>query len=143
MPDSLKEKAAAYSAYGNYNCAESTLLAANDHYGLGLAEDAARLMGGFGGGIASGLTCGALCGSASVLGKLLLRGPAHAQPDFRALCAEYVTAFRETMGGTQCSELKPCYYITGKGCVRAIEKNAELLEAFIATRGLADKVPED
>ena len=143
MSESLKEKAAAYSADGNYNCAESTLLAANDHYSLGLPEDAARLMGGFGGGIASGLTCGALCGAAAVLGKLQLRGPAHKQPDFRSLCAEYVTAFRGAMGGTQCSELRPCYYVNGKGCVRAIEKNAELLEAFIAARGLADRPPEE
>ena len=140
---SLKEKAAAYSVGGDYNCAESTLLAANDQYGLGLAEDAARLMGGFGGGIASGLTCGALCGSAAALGKLLLRGPAHKQPEFRALCAEYAAAFRETMGGTQCSELKPCYYVAGKGCVRAIEKNAELLESFIDARGLGEKKPEE
>ena len=132
MSESMKEKSAAYCLDGDYNCAESTLLAANDHYELGLSGEDAKLMGGFGGGLASGLACGALCGSLAVLGKLVLHGPAHKQPGFRALCAEYVNAFRETMGGTQCSELKSCYYVQGQGCVRAIEKNAELLEKFIA-----------
>lgn len=132
----LKEKAASYSREGDFNCAESTLLAANDLYGLGLSPEDVKLMGGFGGGLASGLACGALCGSVAALGKMALRGPAHKQPAFRALCAEYVNAFRETMGGTQCSELKGCYYVQGKGCVRAIEKNAELLEAFIAGHDL-------
>ena len=132
MSDSLKEIASAYCLNGDYNCAESTLLAANNLYNLGLTKEDVKLMGGFGGGLASGLACGALCGSAAVLGKMVLRGPAHKQPDFRAMCAEYVSAFRETMGGTECSELKSCYYVQGQGCVRAIEKNAELLEAFIA-----------
>lgn len=136
MSESLKEKAAALCLGGDYNCAESTLLAASELYDLGLGAEDAKLMGGFGGGLASGLTCGALCGSAAALGKMALRGPAHRQPDFRALCGEYVNAFRETMGGTQCSELKSCYYVQGQGCVRAIEKNAELLEAFIASHDL-------
>ena len=136
MSTSLKEKAAARCRGGDFNCAESTLLGAADHYGLPLTEEDAKLMGGFGGGMGSGLTCGALCGSAAVLGKLALRGPAHKQPEFKALCAEYVNAFREAMGGTECSELKSCYYVQGQGCIRAIEKNAELLEGFIASHDL-------
>ena len=115
MPESMKEKAAAYCLGGDYNCAESTLLAANDHYDLSLTVEDAKLMGGFGGGLASGLACGALCGSLAVLGKLVLHGPAHKQPDFRALCAEYVNAFRETMGGTECRELKSSYHVQGRG----------------------------
>ncbi|MBO6041507.1 MAG: C-GCAxxG-C-C family protein [Oscillospiraceae bacterium] len=138
MSENLKEKAADYSRNGDYNCAESTLLAANDLYGLGLSQEDAKLMGGFGGGLASGLACGALCGSVAVMGKLALQGPAHKQPDFRAMCAEYVNAFRETMGGVQCSELKSCYYVQGQGCVRAIEKNAALLESFIAEHDLIE-----
>lgn len=136
MSASLKEKASAWCLGGDYNCAESTLLAANEQYDLGLTAEDAKLMGGFGGGLGSGLTCGALCGSAAVLGKMALRGPAHKQPDFRALCGEYVNAFRETMGGTECRELKSCYYVQGQGCIRAIEKNAGLLEAFIESHDL-------
>ena len=139
MSETLKEKAAAFSRDGDYNCAESTLLAAGGLYSLGLSEEDAKLMGGFGGGLASGLACGALCGSLAALGKLALHGPAHKQPDFRAMCAEYVAAFRQTMGGVQCSELKSCYYVQGRGCVAAIEKNAALLEEFIASHGLTEE----
>ena len=53
-----------------------------------------------------------------------------------------MTAFSEAMGGTQCSELRARYFVRGKGCVAAIEKNAELLEAFIEAHGLAEKKPE-
>ncbi len=133
----LKEKAAAYCREKNCNCAESTLLGAGDHYGLGLCEKDACLMGAFGGGLASGLTCGALCGTAAALGRLLLHGPAHLEPQFRPLVAEYVAAFRQTMGGTQCAELRDRYFDPEEGCVRAIEKASELLESFVASRGLA------
>ena len=71
------------------------------------------------------------------LGKLLLPGPAHETPAFRALCAEYVALFREAMGGTDCRELREKYFEPGKGCVRAIEKNAVLLSEFVSSRGLS------
>ena len=132
----LKEQAEMYAGEKNCNCAESTLLAAGDVYDLGLRSGDAALMGGFGGGLASGLACGALCGSLAALGKMLLHGPAHEMPEFRGLCAEYVNAFREAMGGTDCREIRSLYFEPGKGCVKAIAKNAELLERFIASHGL-------
>ena len=133
----LKERAVEYSRDKNCNCAESTLLAFSDEYGLGLGAEDAKLMGGFGGGLAFGLACGALCGSLAALGKLLLPGPAHETPAFRALSAEYVALFREAMGGTDCRELREKYFEPGKGCVRAIEKNAVLLSEFVSSRGLS------
>ena len=51
MSESLKERAAAWCLKCDYNCAESTLLAANDLYDLGLSAEDAKLMGGFGGGL--------------------------------------------------------------------------------------------
>ena len=135
----LKDTAGKYAQEKGCNCAESTLLAVNEVYGLGMSDGDAAVMGGFGGGLACGLTCGALCGSVAALGKMLLKGPAHSQPDFRPLCAEYVEAFRDAMGATDCKDLRPVYFEPGKGCIRAIEKNAELLEAFIESRGLAEK----
>lgn len=135
----LKDKAAAYSQEKNCNCAESTLLAAEEYYGFGNGAEDAAFVGGFGGGIGCGMTCGALCGSIAALGKLLLDGPAHTMPEFRALCAEYAGIFRENMGGTDCRDVKPNFAVPGLGCVKAIEKNAELLEAFIAAHGLAEK----
>ena len=133
----LKDMATRCCKEKGCNCGESTLLAASEQYGLGLTEEDAKLMGGFGGGLGSGLTCGALLASASVLGKLVLTGPAHSCPGFRKLCGEYAAAFKETMGGTNCAELRPVYFVRGEGCVRAIQKNAELLEAFIEEHELA------
>ena len=135
----LRDTVRKYVEEKGCNCAESTLLAVNEEYGLGLSEEDAVVMGGFGGGLASGLTCGALCGSIAALGKMLLKGPAHSQPDFHPLCAEYVAAFRDAMGSTDCKDLRPVYAEPGKGCIRAIEKNADLLEEFISSHGLTEK----
>ena len=134
----LKETAESYSL-GGCNCAESTLLAVGDEYKLGLGAEEIKLMGGFGGGLASGLACGALCGSLAALGRMLLDGKAHDSPDFRPLCAEYVAAFRETMGGTDCREIKALYNEPGRGCVKAVAKNAELFARFAEAHGLKAK----
>ena len=46
----LKEKALSYYD-ADYNCAESILRGGNDAYGLGLDENALKVIAGFGGGI--------------------------------------------------------------------------------------------
>jgi C_GCAxxG_C_C family probable redox protein len=135
----LKETAATYSLEKGCNCAESTLLAVNDEYGLGLGDEEIKLVSGFGGGLASGLACGALCGSLAALGRMLLNGRAHTDPDFRPLCAEYVAAFREAMGGTDCREIRDRWFVPGRGCVAAVEKNAELFASFVESHGLNQK----
>ncbi len=139
----LKDTAKRYCKELGCNCAESTLLAVSDEYGLGLGPEDAKLMGGFGGGLGSGLTCGALCGAVAALGKMHLETVAHAAPEFRGLCAEYVAAFREAMGGTECSVIKPLYFVPGKGCIAAIQKAADTFEAFADAHGYPKESEEE
>ena len=49
----LKERATYYYMEDGCNCAEAVLLAANDVYGLGLSDETAKVVGGFGGGWAA------------------------------------------------------------------------------------------
>mgnify|MGYP000709057425 CR=1 FL=1 len=47
----LREHATHYYMEDNCNCAEAVLMAANAEYGLGLSDDACKLVGGFGAGM--------------------------------------------------------------------------------------------
>ena len=133
----LKDKAIEYYRDRGCNCAEGALLSISDEYVLGLTDEDAKLMGGFGGGLGSGLTCGSLCGAVAALGKMYLPGRAHASPEFRTLCGEYVAAFREALGSTECAELKKLWDRgDGRRCAAVMEKNAELFEAFVKEHGL-------
>ena len=73
----LADIAQRYYLEGDYNCAESVLLAANAEYGLGLPDDAVKLVGGFGAGMGCGNACGALCGAVAVLGVMKMGRRAH------------------------------------------------------------------
>ena len=125
----LTELAAQY--YGNQkkNCAEAILLASNDYYGLGLTQEDALLLVGFGGGIGCGRICGCLAGAVAVLGKLFA-----ARPDFRNLCAGFVTAFETEMGcgSGNCADITPKYKTPETRCLAAVEKAAGILDAYIA-----------
>ncbi len=61
----------------NLNCAEATLAGANDSLGLGLADDAIKLVGGFGGGFGCGRLCGALAAAITVISKEMIAERAH------------------------------------------------------------------
>lgn len=126
-----KEQVNEYYIEKDHNCAESTLLVANDNFGLGLTLEDMKLVSGFGGGFGCESFCGALCGSISVLGKLFVEGRAHATEGFGALCAEYVKRFENELGSTCCAELKKKYFVEGQRCKETVIKNAELLETYI------------
>ena len=116
----------------DHNCAESTLLIANDLYKLGLTQEEMKLVSGFGGGFGCEGTCGALCGSIAVLGKMCVDGRAHATEGFKDICANYVKRFEEELGSTCCAELKKKYFVEGCRCKETVVKNLALLEAYIA-----------
>ena len=67
---------------GNYNCAETVLLWANERYGLNVAPEDVRLVSGFGGGMGCGENCGALLGAIAALSKALVQDRAHTTPAF-------------------------------------------------------------
>ncbi len=113
----------------DYNCAESVLLAADEAYGLGLAQGAHRLLSAFGGGMGCGGVCGALAGSLAALGQAAVAERAHATPDFRALCAGCVSRFEAALGGRDCAQLKPLYFAETTRCLQTVRRAADALEA--------------
>lgn len=127
-----KEQVQEYYIEKDNNCAETTLLIANDLYNLGLTQEEVKLVSGFGGGFGCEGTCGALCGGISVLGKLFVEGRAHATEGFKNVCADYVKQFEQTLGSTCCAELKKKYFVEGCRCKETVVQNMALLEAYIA-----------
>lgn len=118
-----------YYLENGYNCAEATLMAMAEEKGFDLGQDDIKLIGAFGGGMGCGEACGALCASIAILGKLLIREKAHATLELKAVCTEYVTRFRETMGGSiDCRDIKPRNTIEGQRCYKTVKDNYELLE---------------
>ena len=69
-----------YFAGLGYNCAETTLRAANEAWEMGMDENAFRLMGGFGGGMGIRNVCGAVSGGVAALSYYYVRGTGHQSP---------------------------------------------------------------
>lgn len=128
----LKEHATYYYMEDNCNCAEAVLLAANKEYGLGLPDECAKLVGGFGGGMGCGNACGALCGAISALGAVKMGRRAHDDPAFRQECAKLVKAFEEALGHTQCGELKKLHATQAQRCLKTVQAACDVLENHLA-----------
>ncbi len=126
----LKEHAERYYLTDNCNCAEAVLLAANEVWGLGLTQDSAKIVGGFGGGMGCGSTCGALLGAISVLGLRKMGRRAHETEGFKEQCAAFTQLFRERLGGLDCADLKPRYATEEHRCAETVRITCDLLEEF-------------
>ena len=113
---------------GNYNCAETVLLWANERYGLGLAPEDARLVSGFGGGLGCGENCGAPLGAMAALSKRLVTDRAHTTPGFREACADLADRFRRDLGSIQCAELKARYRRPDVRCLYVVKRAAAILD---------------
>lgn len=129
----LKQFANHYYIEQGLNCAESILLAANDEYELGITQESAKLIAGFGGGIGCGNTCGALAGAISAIGQLLITETAHKTEGFGPACAKLMQEFEAKLGSTMCSTIS----ITNKKddesrCLPTIEAACEVLESFVS-----------
>ena len=118
---------------GNYNCAESVLLWANERYGLRIPAEDVRLVSGFGGGLGCGENCGALLGAMAALSKVLVQDRAHTTPGFREACGELVTRFRADLGSIECTELKEKYRRPDVRCLYVVERAAAVLDEYMQT----------
>ena len=118
---------------GNYNCAETVLLWANERYGLNLAPEDVRLVSGFGGGLGCGENCGALLGAMAALSKVLVKDRAHTTPGFREACGELVGRFRQDLGSIECTELKEKYRRPDVRCLYVVERAAAVLDEYMQT----------
>ncbi|MGN0997170.1 MAG: C-GCAxxG-C-C family (seleno)protein [Candidatus Ventricola sp.] len=129
----LADIAQRYYLEGDYNCAESVLLAANEAYGLGLDPDSCyRLVSAFGGGMGCGVVCGALAGGMAALGQAAVTGRAHTTEGFKALCTLCVRDFTDTLGGRDCAQLKPMHFTRETKCLATVRLACDVLERRMA-----------
>ncbi len=132
----LKEHAEHFYLNDGCNCAEALLLAANAEYDLGLPDEAAKLMGGYGGGIGCGSACGALLGAVAAYGVLRMDRRAHETPDFKEQCARLAGDFRRRLGELDCGALKERYATGQQRCLTVVLAACDALESLLAeTKG--------
>jgi len=125
----LADVAERYFLEGDYNCAESVLLAANEVYDLGLdPEKGHHLVSAFGGGLGCGMLCGAIAGAMAALGQETVCGRAHVTEGFKALCADTAAKLEEALGGVNCSVIKPALFVEGRRCAETVRRAADVLE---------------
>ena len=132
----LAEIAKKYYLEKGANCSEAVVKAANEAYGLGLDEQALKLVSGFGGGCGCGDLCGAIAGALSVLSVVSV-GPngAHGTEGFGPLCGDLVKQCKQQLGSTDCAEIKPKFASPETRCIRTVEIAAETLEAYLKEHG--------
>ena len=133
----LCDVAEKYYLGGDYNCAESVLLAANEVYGFGLdAENCEKLVSAFGGGLGCGRLCGAAAGAMAALGFAAVDGRAHATEGFKELCGETAQEIKEALGAMDCGVLRPKYFTAENRCYKTVCLTADVLEKKLnALRG--------
>ena len=125
----LADVAENYFLQGDFNCAESVLLAANDVYELGLDKDSChRLVSAFGGGMGCGLLCGAIAGAMAALGQAAVTERAHVTEGFKELCADTAAKMEEALGSVNCSVIKPELFVEGRRCAETVRRAADVLE---------------
>ncbi len=120
-----------------YNCAETLVILGNERYGLGLKEDAFRLLSAFGGGMYVGKTCGAITGALAVLGKLAVADRSHLTEDLGDRVEGLLNAFQEAFGSTDCDDIVPLYRTEEDGCRPTVGLAMEVLDAWLKEQGLA------
>ena len=135
----LLEKIRHYYLEGDYNCAETVVLAANDEYGLGLDMNAVRLVSGYGKGFGACETCGALCGAMAVISAMCVDGRAHATEGFADTCSEYLSMFKARLGTDNCQKLRDKYLCEDVRCLRTVELAAQTLEEYLVKLGKIEK----
>ncbi len=126
----LKERLIEYYIDKDYNCAESTLRAMNDHYNLGIEEEDFKLASGFGKGMGCESTCGSLAAGIGAAGKLLVQQRAHATPGFGDACAAFVQCFRKRLGTENCHDLREKFFNPEQRCLVTIEQGADTFEVW-------------
>ena len=126
-----------YNQQGNFNCAESLLLACSELYGFEVSPEELHQVSAFGGGMGCGSTCGVITGAAAVLGRLAVRDKAHTTAGFRPLCGSLVAALQERFDGDRdCAKIMPRYRSKEIGCAPTIAAGLEVLDRFLRAHDL-------
>lgn len=124
----VKENVRKYYIDQNLNCAEATLHAAADAWGLQLPTEAYRAVGPFGGGMCCGNTCGALAGALAAIGCRYIEEDMHASPEAKEKALQFMRAFKQQFDTTLCSQLKARYANGELRCLELVEQVAQLLD---------------
>lgn len=111
-----------------YTCAESTLMAANDAWGLDLDAKEFRILGGFAGGYGLGDTCGAVSGGVAALSYKYLEVNGHESPLMMAKVRLFVSMVDEMLGMRNCRDLGPVYRNLEENCTPTVWAIAEILD---------------
>lgn len=128
----LRDYAKKYYLEQRRNCAVALLMAANDVYGLGLAEKDFSLMVGFGGGMGCGGTCGALTGGLAALGLIYPTTKSAVEGGLRADSGKLVEEFTAALNALDCKMLRPKYHTEAFRCLETVLRGADVLEKHIA-----------
>ena len=122
---------AGYMARNDFNCAETMLNGANEHYEIGLDETALQVANGFGGGFGTERACGALTGGLMALGCLFATDRSHRDPRMKEIRNSFVGAFAKYYGSTECEDIKKTHRDVESGCAPVVAGAAKLLEKVI------------
>lgn len=117
---------------GDYNCAESLIMWANEKYGLDLPPVAQKMMAGYGGGMGCGKTCGALIGICGALSAMFIEDRAHTTKIFPSAWAKLVARFEAKLGGANCEEIRETHFTKEDRCWATVEIAADMLDKSIA-----------
>ncbi|QSX06373.1 C-GCAxxG-C-C family protein [Sedimentibacter sp. zth1] len=123
----LRDIAKNYYLEQKFNCAQSILMAISEQYKLNLTDSEIELVTAFGGGMGCGKTCGTLTGAVAALGKLLDTK----SESFRNDCKEFVQAFEDTLGSTECNVLMEKYKKPETRCLETVMLGADVIEKLI------------
>lgn len=129
----LRDHIDKYYFDGNYNCAESVLLAANDYYDLGLDEKAIKVVSGYGAGMQTGNVCGTLLSGISILSLKYVETKAHESEDIKPAVTLLMERFKAEIGESiLCDDIKPCYFVEGQRCRETVVKACDVIEKVLA-----------
>lgn len=117
-----------YFAGLGYNCAETTLRAANEAWEMDMDENAFRLMGGFGGGMGIRNVCGAVSGGVAALSYYYVRGSGHQSPLLMAKVRRFQELTAARLGAIDCAYLMPKYQTPLESCLPTIRLVAAVLD---------------
>lgn len=127
----IEQRVYDYFITQDYNCAESTLHAANDEYAMNLKKDDFKLISAFGAGMGCEKTCGALCGALAAIGYLKVTGRAHITENFSDICGNFVQKFEKDLGSINCDVLKAKYRNEETRCLKTVTLAVNALDGYL------------
>lgn len=114
-----------------FNCSETMVYAANEHYNLGLSKNGLKMAAGFGGGIFEKHLCGIVSGAICVLGIMFKGKTLNDENLLEITVNEFKSEFRSKYDKLECNYLLDNYYSEEKGCNDMIVHAAEMLTTII------------